>query len=444
LLHTLAVKAMATAFSPDATLVAAGDKEGRIDVFAVADGKLLSSLRASRNRINCLALARDRRKTVPTGARAQASKPNPKKGWLMAAGDAGGTLTVWDVDAALPRSYCRGNHYDVVSVAFSPDGVTLASTCRGQSLSCRLWDLATGRPLLELKGAEFAVALAFSPDGRLLALGNVPNFNSPSQVCVFDLEFGRGIRTYRGLVSQVAKVCFSRDGRLLAAVAHDWQVGIWDVERGIGRRSRSCRGIGTAPRHHEPGIVCYCYGRRRHQPGRTDGLCRQPQANQRQRNGWHAHGRPSNRSRRGDQRQPGRPGRVDEKRHRHGDAVGQQGLQRRDGGLVRHVDCNQCRRFARRVELDRRELGSFAGGAAKAAAVAAVPASLPRMVKASEAVFSEVTVTSTGLHPLPGPKAPPQCEVYRRRAVFVAPRSQSTSGTFFPAKTPAIPYLPIL
>src|SRR5262249_42415776 len=49
---------------------------------------------------------------------------------------------------------------------------------------------------------------------------------------VWDLEDGRGVRTLRGLAGQVARVCFSADGRRLAALAHDWAVGVWDVDSG--------------------------------------------------------------------------------------------------------------------------------------------------------------------------------------------------------------------
>ena len=106
---------------------------------------------------------------------------------------------------------------------------TLASTGRYE---CRLWDIATGRLLLELGGGDFNVALAFSPDGRKLALGNVRNGSLLTSIYVWNLQFGRGIQQYRGLTNQIVKVCFSRDGRLLAGLAHDWQVGIWEVRSG--------------------------------------------------------------------------------------------------------------------------------------------------------------------------------------------------------------------
>jgi WD40 repeat protein len=71
-------------------------------------------------------------------------------------------------------------------------------------------------------------AVTFSPDGSRLAISQVPAFGDQGGVVVYELEENRGIKSLRGLQAQVEKTCFSPDGRLVAGLAQDWQIAIWD------------------------------------------------------------------------------------------------------------------------------------------------------------------------------------------------------------------------
>ena len=61
--------------------------------------------------------------------------------------------------------------YSVYSVAFSPDGKTLASGSFDKSI--KLWNMASGKNTATLKGhTDAVISVAFSPDGKTLASGS--------------------------------------------------------------------------------------------------------------------------------------------------------------------------------------------------------------------------------------------------------------------------------
>jgi WD40 repeat protein len=215
------VKEEVLAFSTDNSLLATGDNSGTIIIRPLKQFDKEMSLPAGRLSIHSLAFARDPVRRHKDGREAS--------GWLLAAGETGGAITIWDVERKIPRSQFPGSNYDVYCLTFSPDGSLLASAGRGAP---RVWDVATGRLLLTLHGGNTFPGIAFSPDGQFLAVSALPLFGSPGGVEVYALDYGRGIRTLRGLRGQVAMTCLSPDERYLAALTQDWQVGVWDYKTG--------------------------------------------------------------------------------------------------------------------------------------------------------------------------------------------------------------------
>jgi WD40 repeat protein len=216
-LREFPTKAAVLELSPDASLVATSDSDGHIIVWPVAGGEPIASLRSSQSTITCLTFARDYMKRAG----------QKEKGWLLAAGSLGGELTIWDVHLRIPRAYCRGSAHDIFRVAFSPDGMTLASTGRDKLM---LWDLAAGRAILGIVAGPIVPCLAFATDGRSLAIGAQPAFGSPGAVKVWALGETRGEQSLRGLGNRVVQVRHSPDGRYIAALAQGWQLAVWEVK----------------------------------------------------------------------------------------------------------------------------------------------------------------------------------------------------------------------
>ncbi|GAB2617548.1 hypothetical protein GCM10027168_57400 [Streptomyces capparidis] len=156
-------------------------------------------------------------------------------GRTLASGGHDGTVRLWNTGGpGRPRGVgapLADHSGPVASVAFAPDGRTLATG--GHDHTVRLWDVRDparprrlGAPLADHSGP--VVSVAFGPDGRTLATGG-----DDGVVRLWDVDaparphrLGPPLADHSGGVRSVA---FSRDGRTLATSGFDRTVRLWDV-----------------------------------------------------------------------------------------------------------------------------------------------------------------------------------------------------------------------
>ncbi|MEV0399817.1 protein kinase [Actinoallomurus sp. NPDC050550] len=160
---------------------------------------------------------------LPGGGRIISVAFSPNGKTLAAASDAC-YAEFWDVAtgrgiATIPR---RG--YDSpTSVAFSPNGKILATGVYDQT--ARLWDVATHRSIATLNGhTDGVTAVAFSPDGKTLATASIDH-----TARLWDVATHHSIATLTGHTGSVNAVAFSPDGKTLATGSGDHTARLWDV-----------------------------------------------------------------------------------------------------------------------------------------------------------------------------------------------------------------------
>ena len=95
----------------------------------------------------------------------------------------------------------------------------------GESGEAYVWDAATGRTLLTLRGHTANVQeVAFSPDGTRIATASFDR-----TVKLWDAATGQEVFTLRGHTAGVICLAFSPDGHRLVSGGIDWTARVWDA-----------------------------------------------------------------------------------------------------------------------------------------------------------------------------------------------------------------------
>jgi WD40 repeat protein/serine/threonine protein kinase len=221
-------------FSPDGRRIASASKGGSLLLWDVASGLRLGKLGESGRPLYGLAF-------------------EPGSGRLAAGGE-DGTIRIWDPDASRVVRTIQTGAETIYALAYSPDGRLLASGhgfptleevdhMRGRGV-IRIWDVPSGTLLHTLRGhSQNLMGLAFSPDGGTLASVSgswlaVPQAASrPGELVLWNARTGAMIHRAEGHTGPLTGLAYDPAGGQIATSSWDCTVRLWDARSLEPRRT---------------------------------------------------------------------------------------------------------------------------------------------------------------------------------------------------------------
>ena len=177
--------------------------------------------------------------------------------WLATAGG-DWTVRLWEADSGDEMLVLKDHAGAATAVACSPDGTRVASA--GADSFVKVWEVVRAREAIShckrpapalgpmtIRPEFTPQRVAFSPDGKRLAVGGVrqgqfqdPGLGKPEDmgwVGVWDAATRQQIFVVRGHANGIEEIAWAPDGKMLASAGQDGAVKVWDATTGKERQA---------------------------------------------------------------------------------------------------------------------------------------------------------------------------------------------------------------